>query len=372
MRDRIAVITFPTLESGNIPLSNLIGILRSSSNDIHLVTGNAAYYFFKDDKRVNLHTIMHESGSGIFTRIFRHVRTQLKLSREVVVLHREIGTWIFFFGGEYLLLPMLTVKLLGGKIIILLPGSITDIYRCSNDIYSKIFTILMRINLYLSDRILVYSPAFAEGMDLRKYDGKVAIAHEHFVDFGHFCVRDDFHSRGDLVGYIGRLSVEKGVMNFVLSIPKILKEMPDEKFLIGGDGPLREKIERYIIENSLSSRVILTGWISHDRLPEYLNQLKLIIIPSYTEGLPNIMLEAMACGTPVLASKVGAIPDIIIDGKTGFLMENNSPICITRNVVRALKWQEIEKITDRSLDFIKKEFTFERAVYKWRQILENF
>jgi hypothetical protein len=77
-----------------------------------------------------------------------------------------------------------------------------------------------------------------------------------------------------------------------------------------------------------------------------------MVIPSFTEGLPNIMLEAMACGTPVLATPVGAISDIIRDSETGFIMENNSPKCIIENVNRVIGSSELET---KEFDF--KDFT---------------
>ncbi len=102
-----------------------------------------------------------------------------------------------------------------------------------------------------------------------------------------------------------------------------------------------------------------------------MNELKLIILPSYTEGLPNIMLEAMACGTPVLATPVGSIPDVIKDGETGFIMKNNSPECIAENVIRALNYPNLEQISLNARILVEKEYTYEKAVEKYKKVLEN-
>jgi glycosyltransferase involved in cell wall biosynthesis len=83
------------------------------------------------------------------------------------------------------------------------------------------------------------------------------------------------------------------------------------------------------------------------------------------------MLEAMTCGTPVLATQVGAIPDIIQDGETGFILENNSPECIARNVIRALEHPNLNEIVDDARKVVEKEYTYEAAVEKYRGILEK-
>ena len=83
------------------------------------------------------------------------------------------------------------------------------------------------------------------------------------------------------------------------------------------------------------------------------------------------MLEAMGCGTPVLATPVGAIPDVIIDGKTGFIMENNSPECIAENVIRALNSPDLERIAENGRRFVEENFSFEKTVENWKRILQD-
>ena len=124
-------------------------------------------------------------------------------------------------------------------------------------------------------------------------------------------------------------------------------------------------------KENLNNKVELTGWIPHDELPDYLNELKLVVLPSCTEGLPNVMLEAMACGTPVLATPAGAVRDTIKDEKTGFIMDYNSPECIAENVTRALKHPDLAMIVGNARALVEQEFTYEAAVKRYRKILEN-
>ena len=121
----------------------------------------------------------------------------------------------------------------------------------------------------------------------------------------------------------------------------------------------------------MSSTIVLCGKINHKEITDYLNEAKLVVLPSYGDGLPNIVLEAMACGTPALATPVGGIPDVIKDGETGFIIEDNTPECIARNVIRALSHPDLEKITKNARTLIEKEYTLEAAVERYKKILEN-
>lgn len=368
-KQNIGILTFPISEAGNIPLSNLVDIVHPLSNDIHLITGNDGYTIFKDDKRIHTHGIRHERGKNVFTRILKYIYTQLRISYKLAKISGNVDLWIFFFGGESLVLPMLTAKLLSKKVVLAFTGSPMQSLRFTNDNIFKPVEILLKINCTLSNRIIIYSKNLIKDWNLEKYKNKIYIAHRHFIDFDKFRIKKKFDERENLIGYIGRLSEEKGVLNFVKSILEISKKKGVFKFLVGGDGQLRDKIEQYLDEKNLNDKVKLADWIPHDELQNHLNELKLVVLPSYTEGLPNLMLEAMACGTPVLATPVGAIPDIIEDGKTGFIMENNSPECIAENVTRALNYPNLDEIVKNARELVEKELTYKAAVERYRKII---
>jgi glycosyltransferase involved in cell wall biosynthesis len=223
-----------------------------------------------------------------------------------------------------------------------------------------------------ADHIVLYSPYLITEFHLEPFREKILFAHEHFINLDRFMTNTSLQNRPPIIGFIGRISEEKGVNNFVRALCDIHAVCRDVQFFIGGDGPQIDEVKSLIIGENLGGLVELSGWIAHDDIPAYLNRIKLLVVPSYTEGLPNIVLEAMACGTPVLATPVGGIPDIIEDAKTGFLMENNSPECITKNVVRALGSPDLERIADTALDFVQNNYSFDQTFKQWKSIIHNF
>ncbi|MCM2465813.1 glycosyltransferase family 4 protein [Methanoculleus oceani] len=370
-KHNIGVVTFPMYKSGNQPLSNLMDIIVLWSEETSLVTGNDGYTLFRADSRFNVSGTDHTPGKFLVSRIFRYLCTQVRVSYLVLQRTPYVDKWIFFFGGTGLLLPLLITKMYCKRTALLRADGGVRLAEASQDPLSFVLKAVFRLTHTLSDKVILYSPGLINEWDLENYRHKVLIAHEHFLNFDAFNVITPLSNRPPLIGYIGRLSREKGVGDFARALPAILGDRQDLRVLIGGDGELKEMIEATLQEEGVAARANLPGWISHEDLPNYLNQLRLLVLPSYTEGLPNIMLEAMACGTPVLATPVGAIPDIIVDGITGFIMENNAPECIAENVMRALNSPELEQIAENGRRFVGENFSFESTAARWKAVLEE-
>jgi glycosyltransferase involved in cell wall biosynthesis len=132
---------------------------------------------------------------------------------------------------------------------------------------------------------------------------------------------------------------------------------------------LFDEIKNELKNNGSYNKVELTGWISHDELPKYLNELKLIIAPSYTEGgVPAVIMEAMACGIVSLVTPVAGV-DIIKDGESGFILEDNSPECIAKNVIRALEHTNLDEIVNNACNLVEEEFSYETEVRRYRDMI---
>jgi glycosyltransferase involved in cell wall biosynthesis len=117
---------------------------------------------------------------------------------------------------------------------------------------------------------------------------------------------------GDGILYVGRLTRPKAV-DVLLDA---MRELPGERLTIVGDGPERAALEQ--AARGLP-HVSFAGRVAHARVAEYLAGARMLILPSRQEGQPNVVMEAMALGVPVVATRVGGVPDLVADGETGLL-----------------------------------------------------
>ena len=204
---------------------------------------------------------------------------------------------------------------------------------------------------------------------MQKYRGKISVGRQ-YVDVLALSKTNRLRDRVYDAGFVGRLIREKGALEFIKSLPLVLKDKR-VKVIVIGDGDLRNEIEHMLVKNNIQSKVKLLGWVENKQLPLYLNDIRMVVVPSDYEGLSNLVLESMACGTPVLATPVGGTPDVIRDEVTGFIMEDNSPGCIARNVLRVLSHPNLEQVSENARALIEQEYTYQAAVERYRKILES-
>jgi colanic acid/amylovoran biosynthesis glycosyltransferase len=132
---------------------------------------------------------------------------------------------------------------------------------------------------------------------------------------------------------IGRLSSEKGHSILLDAFSKVAARHPDAKLVLAGDGPLREMIENRILELGLMARVRITGWISSSTVRDEILGARVVVQPSLQEGLPVVLMEAMAVRRPVISTYVAGIPELVIPGEVGWLV----PAANTDALVKAME-----------------------------------
>ena len=160
--------------------------------------------------------------------------------------------------------------------------------------------------------------------------------------------------------------------NLIEAIQRIDIQNKNLKFLFIGDGELKDEIRTLSTKPQFEDKIILHEWIEHADIPQYLNMMKLLVIPSYSEGLPNIMLESMACGTPVLGNSVGSIPDIITDGENGYLLKDNLPETIAEKMNYVMNDKNVETISNSAYNYVKIHFSLDAAIEKFKNIRYEF
>lgn len=169
---------------------------------------------------------------------------------------------------------------------------------------------------------------------------------------------------GITILFVGRLHPVKGVQYLIEAMAIIHQEMPGVKLIIVGEGIEREKLEGLTKQLDLKGCIQFVGRVPQEKIPLFMQQADIFVLPSLAEGFPNVLLEAMACGLPIVATRVGGIPEIIEDGRNGFLVNPKKPdeiadklLFISRN--KSITW----KISKNNKEKVKK--------YNWNNIVSN-
>jgi glycosyltransferase involved in cell wall biosynthesis len=167
--------------------------------------------------------------------------------------------------------------------------------------------------------------------------------------------------RTKLVGIVGRIFPIKNHRLFLDAAALVAKQEPTVRFVIVGDGALRPEMEEHARRLGIADRVIFTGW--RRDLPCIYTDLDVLAVTSINEGTPFSAIEAMAAGCPVVATRVGGLPDLIDDGETGYLVPPGDASAVARGILEVLRDpQKARRMGQEARTRVKDRFTVSRLI----------
>ncbi len=238
-----------------------------------------------------------------------------------------------------------------------------------------------RLTFALSDRIVCVADALAQ--DLTKRSGrdprKIQVI-RNGVDLEAFdpktvdgsTVRREFGLEKDtpLIGIVGRMTPQKGHMDLLTALVQIKAAVPTVRVLIVGDGPLRAELVQFTRSRSLEDRCIFAGM--REDIPTIMGALDVVALPSLSEGLPFILLEAMAMGKPVVATRVNGISEVVEDAVTALLVPPRAPTMLAEAIIALLINQELRsKLGAAARQLVERRFGLQRMIYEVERLYKE-
>lgn len=205
----------------------------------------------------------------------------------------------------------------------------------------RFYELLDRLSLRFIDRVVVVSGAMREKVRLR---GLHVINNGIPSDNG--CITDcpvdetsqvdpvtaAFCRNGFTIGAIGRLSNEKGFDILLAAVREVAETTPEIRLVILGEGGERGILEEQVKKLGLEQHVLMPGYVAG--ASRYLPFFDVFVLSSLTEGLPIVILEAMQAGVPIVATRVGGIPEVLENGEAGILADPSDPSALARGILR--------------------------------------
>ena len=183
---------------------------------------------------------------------------------------------------------------------------------------------------------------------------------------------DRLESNNSLViGTVARLSEQKGIKYLLHAAKRIIKQFSNITFIIAGSGPLASQLKELSIKLGISDKVKFLGF--RNDIPKILSGIDIFVLPSLWEGMPNVVLEAMFAGKPVIATDTGGSKDIIDNGINGVLVEPGNSEALAEAILKLLKNPaQRQRLGESAKEKIKEKFSIDKMVSKTEQVYTKF
>ncbi|HIB42710.1 MAG TPA: glycosyltransferase family 1 protein [Nitrospina sp.] len=285
----------------------------------------------------------------VFLTLYRYVS---KNNLDVIHTHSSVDSWLGGVVGKLSGVPVIRTRHVSLPVNDFFPNHLLYSYIPQRILTSgnMIADIVKQVRCVDSNKV-VSIPA---GVDLRKFDSEISgekIREELKVD-----------SNQILIGKIGVVRGWKGHNYFLEAIPLILKKIPYAKFVIVGDGPGFKEIKSKVKLAGIDNKVDLLG--HREDVPEIMAALDVQVLASFAgEGTPQVIPQAFAMKTPVVATKIASIPDLLGQGERGILIEPENALSLAEGVLKIIRNSEVAShLVENASSFCLKELTVDKMM----------
>jgi glycosyltransferase involved in cell wall biosynthesis len=238
---------------------------------------------------------------------------------------------------------------------------------------------LQKLVCRLADCVLVNAEAIRQNLLEQGYDPSKIVVIRNGITLSKFAGRTrsaDLRRElglplpARLVAVFSRLNRFKGVEYFLDAAAVLAGKVPDVCFLVVGDGGSKKELEEYACQLGLGQRIVFTGF--RGDVPDLLSEVAISVLPSLSEGTSNTLLESMAAGVPVIATRVGGNPEVIEDGVTGLLVPPRDSAALASAMDRLLEDESLALVLGQAgLRRVSELFSLEGSVHETEHLYQR-
>ncbi len=270
-------------------------------------------------------------GRLAYYAIRKHLK---KIITKQSIIH---ASWLFPEGD----LASIIHKKFGLPYIVTLRGSDVNYLKVPSRKWEKVNEIVLSARYITSVSSALYKTLSEKKVNIP--EDKKALTHTIY-DFEGFTIKESNVCRNKnslsikdkIIFFAGNLRKLKNINILINSVNELLNKIPQLKLLVAGIGEEEYDLKKQVDKLGITESVRFLGALNSSQLVDYYNATDVFCLPSRTEGTPNVVIEALLCGTPVVASAVGEIPNIVKDGKNGYIVQPGSVASLSNSLHKAL------------------------------------
>lgn len=352
----------PLNKSGEVTTSKFIRTIRSAYEQVTIIGGNVTLEHDLQD--VYIESYEYKKDGSKLQKLQGMIGLQKQMSA-FIRNNVKNGDHVIFWLGDKMILPFRAAQKVTDHVGYFVYGNLAT--EGNNNPFMKISANLVMYMANHADRVFVESRAVKEGWKGQlKQDVHELHLYTDMIGF------NPIENRKNKIGMLCRMAGVKHVIEAIKAFYEIHEMYSGWSLELVGSGVQEEECRKLISDLGADRYITVFGWTEKERVKTITDEWKWNMLASDHEGLPNSMIEMMGKGIPIIATPVGGIPDLLVDGKNGVVLAGTSVSAIKDGLTKALKAENYTDMSTAAYNTVCKRYSLDGAVHEARETLTSW